>query len=218
MSIQQYWSEYAPTDLTSENISFLKKLKRFLADDDVIIAGGAIRDAYFEKPISDIDIYYQHSLDRGVDGPQLENSETLKKLLLPLAKAGSIASVDVKAVTPRDSRGWKPSDYYSFRFIRSIVDVVHSGQRYQLMATSMPPVEFVQKHFDVNLCRCWYDGVRMRYTGAFLRDARNKTLTIEGEMTKGEYKTMLNIHIPKLKEKYPDFTVIDTLRTKNWRE
>ena len=69
-------------------------------------------------------------------------------------------------------------------------------------------------YFYVDLSRCYCDGNRLRYTNEFLTDARNKTLTIAGKMTHGEYLYGLDNYMDKMKRKFPDYRVIDTLHDK----
>lgn len=217
--IEQHFISPVVTKINSTHIEFLRQFRQFLCGNpdtsSVIIAGGAVRDSYFKKPINDIDIYYQHLPDVLVDGPEMENLNTLKSFAKTLPSSDTFgASVAFDSATPREN--WNITGSYGSPFIRSIVDVVHMGQRYQLIAVNMPAVEFVEKHFNVDLCRCWCDGKRMRYPSAFMRDAKNKTITIAGDIGRQQYHYTYQHHLPKIQEKYPDFTVVDTLKGKKW--
>ena len=54
---------------------------------------------------------------------------------------------------------------------------------------------------------CYYDGTQIRYLPEFLKDAKNKTITLRAPMTGDELQYCLEIHIKRILLKY-DFDVL----------
>lgn len=185
--------------LSSHSITTLKQFQR-VGYKSALIAGGAVRDAYFNRPPHDIDIYIWNSTasNETIDLEfQVMNKQALSQLF------GSDISVVVR-------------DNYSKRetHISTVNDVYESSQgiMYQVIVLNINPIEYVMQHFDIGLCMCYCDGIKMRYGDAFLHDALNKQLTVRGNLTEQEYLYSINHHLKKLKKYFPDFSVVDKLK------
>lgn len=197
------------TKLTLEQIQHLKKLHD-VGYTSAIIAGGAVRDTYFKKPIIDIDVFV---LDPRYNG---DDNLVTDKYISNLFNVSAISTSFNKNIKTNRLTYPKHSTPYSYgsRYINHIKNVPIDGILYQLILVSISPIEYVMKHFYVDIARCYCDGTRLRYTNEFLNDARNKTLTIAGEMTKTEYIFGLKRYIEKIRRKFPDYVVVDTLKDK----
>lgn len=175
-----------------------------------IIAGGAIRDLYFGQWIRDVDIF--------VHNPNMSNE-----------KVGTLGD-DFKtlvwqAMDCRNDTSNNPApDNVQQRFhaygdddhkITHVFDVVKNWIPYQIVFTKIPPADHLNKYFDFGLCRCYCDGVKMRYTPAFMNDMHNKTLTLMADdMTEKEVIRSMMEHLPRLLWRFPNHSVRFTTEVK----
>lgn len=215
------------TKITKEQVAVLKCLNG-AGYTSAIIAGGAVRDSYFKKPINDIDIFI-YDVDHDPDQLAIQSSRKAGTILEKLDARIISRIFDIKSGSPRHysstnvistGEDFVAMCYTQFqslssgsygpdnRFITSIINMVKNHQLYQFISVNIDPIEYVTKQFDVNLCKAYCDGTRMRYTQDFLEDARNKTLTINPKLTEEEHYHTMQIHLPRLQTKFPDFRVI----------
>jgi hypothetical protein len=175
-----------------------------------IIAGGAVRDLYLGKDISDIDIFVwdpefsTETLDYGyhddfsdydgvaawweilgLDDPDLFNAhDTIEQCF-----DGYMYSDTSEKIT----RMW---------------NIHKEGIKYQIIFTRVRPEEHIKKYFNIGLCKAYCNGTKFTLLPDFIKDAKRNTLTIVGQdMTQWEFDYTVNHHIPKLKLKYPNFTM-----------
>ena len=184
--------------ITKEHTAVLKALQH-VGNVSAIIAGGAVRDTYFSKPISDIDIFI---FDPVFSGKQRVNQLTTQYV------SNLMGGEDVCDVWELYHTMWSsPAGGTTNRFVTQIINLFKDGTDYQLISLKIDPVEYVKKYFDVGLCMAYCDGKRMRFTERFLTDANNKTITLCGDLNKEEYDYATKNHIPRIRNKYPDFVV-----------
>jgi len=198
-----------------------------------VIGGGAVRDAYLNRDAHDIDIFIWDS--RESNEPinhsfQVLNEASIAKLL------NMAPNKDVEPIEDEWDKlfghptvgvgglNWGDEDS-----VERVTDVSYEGRGnhihcvwdvykadfetvYQLIVLNKDPKEYVERYFDIGLCMCYCDGRKMRFTDKFLTDAKNKTLTICGELTEAEYNYTMNHHIKKLKSRFRDYTVVDQLK------
>lgn len=194
------------TNKLNEPIAFLRHLQQHFPD--AVIAGGAIRDTYFDILPRDYDIYIQ---DPGFKSGRREPKRYTCK---HLAKICDLHLYDNRP------HGYYPTDdaittafrndyqYGGCNFVTQIYDVVKNLVPYQLIFVEYPPIEYLNKYFDFGICKAYCDGHRLRYTKDFMYDAKNKKLTLVGEVTSQfQYDWLMEHHLPKLKSKFPSHTV-----------
>lgn len=211
--------------LLSDDLWMLKRLHD-VGYKSAVIAGGAVRDAFFNRYPNDIDIFVQapHTSGENVlsEFEVLDEHSLTKLFQLTTDPAPYISSdlnniFDLSIFGDQDSVE-KMGAVYDGRegHIHGVYSVYKADfeTEYQIVVLNKPTVEYVTRYFDVGLCMCYCDGQRMRYTHEFLTDATNKTLTICGELTANEYYYTLDHHVEKLKRRFPDFTVVDLLKDK----
>jgi len=215
--------------LLSDDLWMLKRLQS-VGYKSAIIAGGAVRDAYFDEAPRDIDIFVwqSYSSDELIH-PDFKNlnEENIAKLFEMDTKAPTHAIGDpfdlsnlfLEATDLDEDQVEQMGMIYEesrHEHIRAVYNVWKASfeTEYQLILLNKPPVEYVTRYFDIGLCMAYCDGVRMRFTNEFLRDANNKTLTICGELSEREYHMTLQKHVEKLKHRFPGFTVVDLLKGK----
>jgi len=160
-----------------------------------IVAGGAVRDAYFGIKPRDIDIYVWHP-DFSLRN---ERTETLTELSL-----SKILQLDFSKDTITDVS----TDSYYGEEIVEIFDVVKNGILYQIISVERRPKDFVDMYFDIGLCKATYDGERVNYFPEFLADASNKHLTVvSDQLDQQQFDYTMNVHMPKMQQKFPTYKV-----------
>lgn len=163
-----------------------------------IVAGGAVRDIYLEKPPNDIDVFIWNPKHSGQE--VFENYIRINKTSLwSLFRCNHRLGDDIRQLGNPD---------YSSKFIESVWDIQKGYLPYQVIVLKLDPVKYVEHNFDIGLCKAYFDGQKFRYTPDFMKDAMNKTLTICGhDFNQDEFDFVMKKHIPKLKKKFPGFTV-----------
>lgn len=199
---------FTPTKITREHTQVLKTIQG-LGHTSAIIAGGAVRDSYFSKPISDIDIFIHDPEYAGNNVSQLTSFDIGRHLLSSDQPQTTFYDDDCDDYVDElfDTRWGSPGGGATNRFVSQIINLQKDGILYQIISLKVDPVEYVKKHFDVGLCMAWCDGTRLRFTQRFQTDAANKTITLCGDLTEQEYDYAVRNHIPRIKQKYPNFTV-----------
>jgi len=76
------------------------------------------------------------------------------------------------------AEGPKWTDYGDLHSVVEITNLKYKGNDVQVMRLTEHPIPYVYQ-FDIDLCKAYYDG-GLYYTEDFVKDAVNKTLTING--------------------------------------
>jgi hypothetical protein len=196
--------------LSSQQIQYLRKLQA-VGYESAIIAGGAIRDTYLKRKITDIDIFIQYpnysneTIDR--EYRHLTDEQPVDRIF---AGADSISTAFDRSF---DKGVGEPYAYSSVSNVH-VKNIMKDGVKYQFILTVKPPIQCVTEDFYLDLSRCYCDGRKLRYTQEFLKDAHNNTLTIAGSMNKEQYRYGLMHYLKKMKRKFPDYRIVDTLKSK----
>lgn len=74
----------------------------------------------------------------------------------------------------------------------------------------MSPIKYVMEHFDIGLCKTYFDGNRFHLSAEFMHDSKHGCLTITANknIKQREFDHMFEWHVAKLQRKYQDFIVI----------
>lgn len=205
---------YKITKLTIAQIRYLKEIQK-CGYVGSLIAGGAVRDTYLKRPISDIDIFVQHPhwCNTTSYSGDLTNKDDLN-VLFNHPKAISTSFNRTPTAPSFFSVSNCSDSMFGSEHLYHIKNVLKDGIKYQIILTSKPPVEYVMDYFFVDLARCYCDGEKLRYTKEFLTDAKNKTLTVAGNFTQHEYEYGVVTYLNKMKKKFPNYRVVDTLKDK----
>lgn len=163
-----------------------------------IIAGGVIRDMYHNIPHSDIDIYLWDPFHSPENSLEINDPTLGYRYIWDMMNLnrndGPIHTVF--------------KEYSSNSHVTGIYDVHKDGEKYQLITVDMKPTSYVNEHFDIGLCKAYTNAEIVRYTPDFLTDATSETLTVVGkEMSQDQFDHTMYHHLPKLKEKYPNFEI-----------
>jgi len=182
---------------------------------DAILAGGAVRDAYLGAPTKDYDFF--------IRVPQMTISTVCEKLREELESENRPAGLDLSLKAFVD-------DYLPLSGpsnpIGGVYDLelIKCGIPLQFIFTKMDPLDYVREFFDVGLCKCYVTKMRSRslrvhFTDDFLQDFKNKTLTVCAEnITLEQYQHTMEDHIPRLRKKYPNYTVKVAQHLKNIKD
>ncbi len=190
----------------SEPIKVLRLLQAF-GYKSAILAGGAIRDDYTGVETSDYDIFLQD--------PRYSNEfmgtgmDTLSRNFLTDRERefNVLFSPEVECIYDTDSYGPKRKDENGVGAqLTSIWNMIIEYNEYQLIYTYLRPTDHVNKYFDIGLCKAYCDGNKIRYTADFLRDIKNRTMTVVAQdMTQEQFNYALDHHVNKLEWKYPGY-------------
>ena len=174
----------------------LSKIQKTIPE--AIIAGGAIRDLCHGKTVKDVDIYVP-----------CETTST-KDSLCAFEEDfwGEIFSFN----NPDDyieQAGDSDESYEGKNHIGIVWEIQSEGVLYNIILVDINPIEYVEKYFDIGLCKAYFDGKRFRLTADFINDSKNKTLTVVvNNIKQGEFEHMMEWHVAKLQRKYKDHTVV----------
>lgn len=165
---------------------------------NAIIAGGAVRDTYHDRPVSDIDIFVK---------------EDDKMLSMLGSNYASQKWTDYwkQMFNYTESKNDKIrffGDGYVFNVldddICGVWEIRKGLKKYQIIMLKQDPRDYVSEKFDFGLCRAYCDGRKLHFTNEFLEDSLNKTITLYPEnLTKKQIDYAVNHHIQKIRQKYP---------------
>lgn len=207
------------------------RMEEELPPASMIIAGGAIRDLYFDrKHTRDLDMYFDSTM---IDPHEF--ARNLKRInvdevarLAGFSGASIIRASEAPAAYPvggmwenltaqqvqatsTSGSGSKMDPGGKAHPLQAVEEFICfvDGQRFQveLMTLSMNPAKYVQTHFAVKLSRCYFDGKSIKYTNDFFEDARNKTLTVACPVEHARFERLFSYYLPKMKSYFPDFDV-----------
>ena len=207
------------THISGDDLWVLDKLQS-IGYTSAIIAGGAVRDAYFKIRIRDIDIFYYHPKHSSEKVMPLKSPEHCAQVFdldtthSSRHNALHPSSDYVRLIYSADMFPSRKSSYDAGTEVQAVIEMWKNMQLYQFIGVTVPPTQYVKEFFDTDICRCWCDGTRMRYSGPFLKDAKNKTITVNGNISRGNYKRVMKEHVPRLQRKFRNFTVVDLLKKK----
>lgn len=180
--------------------------------ESAIIAGGCFRDIYHGWYPRDIDIFVWDPTFSNETTPLKEFSNKRKENPGNVWRTGTDIDtvwIDLFRLEDFDRIEQKFGEYDEQNGkITAVWDIWKSAINFQVIMTKVPPIEHMERNFNIGLCKVYCDGVKVRFTGDFMRDATNKTLTIVGEnLSQQEYDHTVDIHIPRLRTKYPHHTI-----------
>ena len=165
---------------------------------DAIIAGGAVRDTFHDRKISDVDIFVK------------ANPEIARKVSNDFNSSAWVEywSRVFKFDPKRNDQVKFFGDEYTFngldQNIMGVWEILKNTKRYQIILIKMDPREYIGKHFDFGICRAYCDGVKMHFTDEFLTDSMNQTITLYKEhRTEPQLIYALQHHLKKIQHKYP---------------
>ena len=204
--------------------------------DSPLIAGGAVRDLYFNRSSKDIDVFVrlpnnecdpsmgqtaanvvvsqaQLNINRLMSTTTVTSSNNKSKpkksdrsspdLSTQLKEALSAQSVKLASANDPDG------EYYD---TTGVIDAVYTvnfddGSVVDVIVLTIDPIEYVDVYFDVGICKAHFNGSRLHYSTDFLKDARNKTLTLVGLMDAAQLHRSLSKHCGRLLTYFPGFEV-----------
>lgn len=169
-----------------------------------VIAGGAVRDIYFEKMPADIDIFLWD--------PSYSNENTVAEA--PESIDFLAQMFNIKPVGPYNPRS-VADDHIERVFgeypeggvtrVTAVWNVMKNFLPLQIIFVSERPDVYVDQYFDFGICKAYCDGIKLRYTRDFMHDAHHKKLSyVAKEPRDFETKFSLENHLPKLQSKFPD--------------
>ncbi len=201
----------------SDPIKVLHNLQCIFGTNNVILAGGALRDDYMDKSdeISDYDIFINNNTfipERPKSAVKRTTEEygrktfedNIVKRVFPHCTNFDLL-FDGTYMTCEDQLDCcgdiKPGPNSQVLGVWEIDD--HNDNVYQLVFTKLNPVDHINKYFDIGFCKVYCDGTKIRYTADFLHDAKNRQLTIVGDdMTADQVEYTINHHCDKIQWKY----------------
>lgn len=177
--------------------------------ESAIIAGGAIRDLYFDIMPTDIDIFVwdPHFSPEGTDHAAwyANSGGTFWEDVLKLNRRSTVYTSDCVRQSFVD---YGPQQIGSGK-ITAVWNVLKGYMPYQIIFTVEKPTTHIMKFFDVGLCKAYCDGDVVRYTSEFMHDAKNEQFTVLGQdMSQREFNYAMDHHIPKLQAKFPKYKTV----------
>ncbi len=179
-----------------EPIRILRRIKSQVTQT-AIIAGGYYRDIYNDVKYNDVDIYLRGAYD--------EFNTDYWKNLFELKTHGLGLTDSIAKLSETDEE----YDVENNADIIEVYGMIKNEINYNLIIVACNPIQYVHERFDFGICKVYCDGNKIRFTQAFMEDVNNKTLTFSDcDFTKSNFNHAMHVHLSKLKEKYPEHTVV----------
>jgi hypothetical protein len=160
--------------------------------DKMIIAGGAPRNWFEDKPANDVDIYLPEG-DRDDD------------ILSPLAK--NLRDI---FITVKPTHTYPPLKGFN---IKQVLNVKYKGVLLQFIFTSLHLKDFtgskILGNFDVNINKVLYRNSSIVMTEDAMKDFENKTITFNHrKIPDAQLRHSLDHHLPKIISYYPEHKLV----------
>ena len=187
---------------------------------EAIVAGGAVRDLYNGRKISNVDIFIKGAfmsksfMKKFVEAlPRKLHAQNVKNGWSPFKKIpkrlGAMSAERYLIGDPLDRTDtWRIIDQASgmeFHIIMLGGSELGSGLRTDQKNGTTTGITALLDRFDIGLCQIAYDGKKVITTAAYRDDAKFKTLTVKSPMS-----TTME-HVASVVGKYPQFTPNDKL-------
>lgn len=186
----------------SKNNTFIYTLSKIRKTiPTTIIAGGAIRDLYHNKPINDVDIYVSLSaIEKNIE----IDTEKFWIQMFDIDSRSLFNHEYIKQLGGDDEESYEEKNH-----IGLVWEIRKSGILYNIIVVDIDPIEYVTRYFDIGLCKAYCDGTKIHLTADFMHDSQFKCLTVVSEeMPQTEFDHMMEYHVKKLKNKYPEHTLV----------
>lgn len=151
------------------------------------IAGGALRDIHYNKPVKDVDIFIPTY--KGVW------AETLIDVLKEEFKD---CDVMVKAHSI-----YMDSNLADSRFLPLVLEVIVKGQSYDIIFIEASGLPEVVEYFDLSICQIAHNGTTMYQSQAFKDTEKTGIITIQNINREDRQAS----RIARILKKYPEFKV-----------
>lgn len=189
----------------SKSSDMVRQLTKLRNDGwEAIIAGGAIRDTFHDKEITDVDIFVQIN-------------EVVRKRLNASYKSKAWLEYWFKAfgcnLDKNDDVTYLGGSY-TFKVldtnIQAVWQILTAGKKYQIILLNKDPITYVKENFDFGICRAYCDGRKLHFTNEFMHDTLNHTITLYREnLTDEQINYALGDHVARIQKKFPGWTLMD---------
>lgn len=179
-----------------------------------IIAGGWLRDLYHGVKFNDIDIYVTN-IDK-VKATKHEHEHDIynQKFWMQMfqLRIGKIMSYDNIICSPGDDDSYEGKNH-----INTVWEIRKGLITYNIIILDMDPTEYINEYFDIGLCKAYCDGSKIRLTADFMHDSQHKHLTlVSKKIDQDEFRHVMSHHVPKIRDKYPGYTLIVPEMYQEW--
>lgn len=212
----------------SFSVVFPDRMANFVFSHRGIIAGGAVRDSLTNRMVKDVDVFLHKDLKRHIDTSawtKMGKEEDDDGL-------GAVVAGALGVSTGSSPQWFNPAGFSakstavkvkSTDYGNNHVDEVYEIDDWKdmdfpvnVVFLDIDPVEYVTKHFDLGICKAWYDGDYIRTHSDFINDVNNNTITctLTAEAIKGEYGNLqrginkISDHARRLLRKYKGFQIV----------
>jgi len=179
----------------SESLHILQKIQN--AAPDIILAGGAIRDAYHNKHIKDYDFFVSSNTI-----PDVYNENFWKNQFN--LHTETLFGDTITNLSDNEDASCEGANH-----VDMVWEINKNEKIYNIVVLDMNPIEYVNRFFDIGICKTYSDGKRIRLTSDFMHDSQNHLLTIVSEdMSQREFNRMMNRHVEAVKNKYTGYKLV----------
>jgi hypothetical protein len=190
MNIQQH------KEIAKEILAKLQTL-----DSRAILAGGAVRDWFFNKEAKDLDFY----VDMGAfpSGTSSDLHGTLKRVL------EEVLGVELVSLRSADGNPYLDENDEAGEGLKEVLEGSFQDCHIQIMLYEGKPLDYVIKYFNTSICQCYWEGGNKlpKYLSHFIASVGNKIITYK--------KGMLDsYHVAKMKGYFPEYTFVEGVKCK----
>lgn len=158
-------------------------------DPHCILAGGAPRDWFFNKPASDLDFYVYDPLNLS----QKAWMDRLSKTLLDVKPLGMVEGKSDKDVE---------EEYTAMKDLRYVYEGEYMGVIVQVMVMNMPTFTSVIDNFCVENSKIWWKGGQLHPSWEFLVSHATRTIKVCKEHAPKQR------YLDKMVKKFPTYKLI----------
>lgn len=198
-----------PISINDPAVNVLRRIQRN-CHPDAIIAGGAPRDLFLEKPIKDFDIFVPYDSNSmhpnywcNLFGLEETDRDWMDIQAMAFFGHNNILMKNDDERAPEEMGG----GYEHKRKLHQVFDIIIDRIVYQIIVINLMPKEYVEDHFDFGICKTWCDGKQFHFSGPFMHDVQNKNVTlVQKHMTVDEMVFCIEKRKPRMALKFPGYT------------
>ena len=169
---------------------------------NVLIAGGAPRDWYLNKPAKDLDVYIQTVMDENYR----EKEESLDIVLDSLG--GVYIRSEYRKFNDEEAEEHgeicceeEEANPYAEGEITTFLEYNIEGMKVEFMFIEKHPKDYILENFDISLCNIHYNKEGIQASHDFIFSLVNKTIYCYG----GDNRVSKDNHKERVVKKFPDF-------------
>lgn len=187
------------TNMAIEKQLFNAIMSDYPAESLPVVAGGYVRDLYFNLTPKDMDVFLWNT------HPNVKGTPHIDDFLIKYRD-------EIVGVTRRKLDEDRYDDVFGPLITEVLTVYGLLPMPVQFIKLKMNPITFVLDHFDFTINKCWFNmwAAEFTYSQGFVDAVKRKTLTFNASLSPAPLAAIgmsIKHRLPRLRAKFPDWEV-----------